>query len=298
MKKTIFYLIALGFLIFGFQAKAAMVFDGCGKPEKYIKASWAVELQKNKKIDLNSFTEICYAPKEKIAILLKAGTNGSVEKNYTDFNVGEVWKYSKGKLTKANFTANGVYYLAPFVEFGKRVGNNIELKQVALGNDTCSDYIYDYSYNWQSNKIILKKVCYFCQGKTSNCMNITSDLCKNKPQPTATGLNIYPIADNYRNIQVLGQVFTGANCGQKRLNEIMKSSLVSGGLGLYLKKQPSADLLKILKSLKFVCSQNETMDEKQCQQWESTELKMKVNDLLKFKKYYKEIESDDCVNCG
>ena len=139
------------------------------------------------------------------------------------------------------------------------------------------------------------------QATTNNSNNTTieenNSYCTDQPTPTEIGSDIYPIAEKYKHLQFLGQIFTASNCGDERLNKIfgVRNREYSMGSSISLKNNPSEQLINDLKSIGFKCG--DELEDKSCKSWELWE-KVKIKDLLKLEPYYNDFERDDCRNCG
>jgi len=121
--------------------------------------------------------------------------------------------------------------------------------------------------------------------------------CTDPPVSTDIGRDIYPIAEKYSKLKLLGELFTAADCNLERLGKIFG---VSGedytlGSGLRLNKNPSTELATELKGIGYTCK--EINDDTLCRYW-SLDKSAKVSDLQKLIPYLDFIESNDCVNCG
>ena len=143
-------------------------------------------------------------------------------------------------------------------------------------------------------KIVLNQIL-----STFKFINQQETLCTDESVGAGIGSDVYPIDSKYKNIHFLGQLFTAANCGQERLNQIWG---VSGenyilGSAIWLIDNPSSSLIDTLKSIGYQCV-DKSSNHSSCKMWELEEI-VKVNDLLKLEPYYENFRQDDCRrNCG
>ena len=121
--------------------------------------------------------------------------------------------------------------------------------------------------------------------------------CTDAPTATEIGRDVYPIADKYKQLQFLGQLFTASDCGTERLNKIfgVRDGQYTQGATITLKAPPSAQFLATLKAVGFICSEKKT--ESQCSQWQ-LEKSINVQEILKLKPFADKIKQDDCYICG
>ena len=122
------------------------------------------------------------------------------------------------------------------------------------------------------------------QSTTKKSNNTTveknNSYCTDQPTETEIGRDVYPIAEKYKHLQFLGQIFTASNCGDERLNKIfgVRNGEYSMGSSISLKNNPSEQLINALKSIGFKCG--DELEDKNCKSWELWE-KVKIKDLLK-----------------
>jgi hypothetical protein len=121
--------------------------------------------------------------------------------------------------------------------------------------------------------------------------------CIDSPTVTEIGRDVYPIADKYKQLQFLGQLFTASDCGTERLSKIfgVKNGQYTQGATITLNAPPSVKFLATLKVVGFICSEQKI--ESQCSQWQ-LEKSVNVKDILKLKPFADKIKQDDCYICG
>ncbi|MFC1788175.1 hypothetical protein ACFLZY_03070 [Patescibacteria group bacterium] len=123
------------------------------------------------------------------------------------------------------------------------------------------------------------------------------DLCDQIPVQNMIGRDILPIADAYSHLDFLGQIFTAADCGQDRINQVfgVENGLYSIGSRIFLRSKPDTILINVLHKIGYSCSA--TGFDADCQEWQLTE-SVNVNLLLELEPFSENISGDDCVNCG
>ncbi len=121
--------------------------------------------------------------------------------------------------------------------------------------------------------------------------------CTEAPATTEIGRDVYPIAEKYKHLQFLGQLFTASDCSSQRLSKIfgVKGDEYTQGALITLNAAPSVEFLSTLKTVGFICSEQKS--ESTCIQWQLDKT-VKVLGILKLKPYANEIKQDDCYICG
>ena len=119
--------------------------------------------------------------------------------------------------------------------------------------------------------------------------------CTLPARGTDIGRDVFPIAESYKDLPFLGQIFTADDCGPARLNDVVGGPDAAYKLGsaLWLKKPASPGLVEVLQSIGFVCGSSE----EGCLKMELTQT-VSVKELLKLKPFASEFKQDDCRNCG
>ena len=138
----------------------------------------------------------------------------------------------------------------------------------------------------------------FPSSGNSNCVYSPVSLCDDEPFGTAIGSNVYPIDLKYKKLHFLGQLFTAANCGEERLNQIFG---VDGenyilGSAINLKNDPSQELVNVFKSIGFSCY--DKLPDNECKEWSLNNYSIEISELLKLEPHHNNFSSDDCANCG
>jgi hypothetical protein len=129
-------------------------------------------------------------------------------------------------------------------------------------------------------------------------VQLNNSLCTIEPIPNETGYSTYPIAEKYKDLRHLGELFTAADCNNpERLSGVfgVKGENYIIGANMSLKDAPSTEMLNTLKSIGFYCKDKSI--EVNCKQWELKNT-VKLNDFLKLKNFYQEIIASSCANCG
>lgn len=113
---------------------------------------------------------------------------------------------------------------------------------------------------------------------------------------TISGRTKMPVDSKYAKLDILGQIFTAADCGEERLAQIpwLESSPKGGlqysfGLSLDLAASPSPDLLAQLLVLGFDCETKSLFSV--CRNWTANKV-MTVEDLRKLVPFVGEISGD------
>ena len=132
----------------------------------------------------------------------------------------------------------------------------------------------------------------------SGCVYSPVSLCTDEPFGIAIGGYVYPIDIKYKRLNFLGQLFTAANCGKKRLSQIdgVDGENYTLGPRIILKNNPSQELIDVFKSIGFDCCGK--VPDSECKEWSHDNYSIKINELLKLEPYHENFNSDDCVNCG
>ena len=123
-------------------------------------------------------------------------------------------------------------------------------------------------------------------------------LCTSAPRYSDMGSAIFPIAEKYKNINFLGQLFTAYDCGEKRMNEFfsIKEKKYILGSTLWLSTNPPEKLVNTFKQIGYVCVEDKSV-ESSCKKWRLND-EVDIDKIIKLKEFIKYIELDDCVNCG
>ena len=131
----------------------------------------------------------------------------------------------------------------------------------------------------------------------SNEPKLLAKECTDAPTATEIGRDVYPIADKYKHLQFLGQLFTASDCRAERMDKIfgVRDGQYTQGSTITLNAPLSAQFLATLKAIGFICSEQTT--ESQCSQWQ-LEKSVTVQDILKLKPFADKIKQDDCYICG
>lgn len=126
----------------------------------------------------------------------------------------------------------------------------------------------------------------------------SSKLCTEMAK-TISGRTRMPIDAKYGNLDILGQIFTAADCGQMRLEQItwLEDSPKGGlqysfGLNLNLKNPPSPELLAQLLVLGFDCETKSMFAV--CRDWVANKV-LTVAELQKLQFFVAEIDTDSSL---
>lgn len=122
------------------------------------------------------------------------------------------------------------------------------------------------------------------------------ETCKSAPQQTDIGSLAFPIAEKYKKLNFLGQIFTAGPCGKDRWNQLngVESKGYSLGSTVWLKDSPSQELINTFKDIGYQCTEAQ---ESTCKEWRLTKL-THIEDILLLEPYSSNFEGDDCINCG
>lgn len=123
------------------------------------------------------------------------------------------------------------------------------------------------------------------------------DVCTAEPVTNDIGRKVYPIKSDYQHLSYLGELFTAADCGEARINQLssVKKGNYTVGSSFTIDFYPAPELANAFWEIGFRCA--DAVDLSSCKKWELNKV-VPVKDLLKLQPYYREIESDDCVMCG
>lgn len=131
-----------------------------------------------------------------------------------------------------------------------------------------------------------------------NNVPVANSLCTDMAK-TVSGRTRMPIAPKYGNLDILGQIFTAADCGEARLGQItwLEDSPKGGqqysfGLNINLKNPASPELLAQLLILGFDC-ETKTMFAV-CRDWVANKV-LTVADLQKLQPFVAEIDTDSSL---
>lgn len=153
-------------------------------------------------------------------------------------------------------------------------------------------YLLVENYNRTANKSLIGNQF---TNSTEN-QSGKDDLCSMTSTPTEIGADVYPIEDKYKHLGFLGQIFTAAKCGEKRLLETNDGKEdYDQGVSITLKKSPSQFFLYTLNHMGFSCVSGASQGN--CQRWHLKK-GVKINELLKLEPFAEDIQADDCVICG
>ncbi|MBT6691066.1 hypothetical protein HOB10_01890 [Candidatus Parcubacteria bacterium] len=269
-------------------------FDGCGQLTDYTDYSWYPELEQSingEDIDSNDILELCYSKNAQMVVFI-------VEGSYC--KSGDIYRLDIGRdnMLHANVIDHDRGCLAGFREFGKRVGNNIKVTGID-GDAGCTAEMY-YDYNFMSNSVELISEYDWCfeDKENGDWSYHAGSLCEDEPTITAIGRARYPVHPKYSDqLHFLGELFTADECGADRLAEIhgVYENQYTLGSSLSLEANPSAELIDTLDSIGYFCTVK--TNKYRCDQWELMQI-VPLDDILQLKPYYKELKSDDCLNCG
>ncbi len=123
-------------------------------------------------------------------------------------------------------------------------------------------------------------------------------LCTQEPEVLMSGRPVYPIKPEFSQIGYFGQLFTAADCGMDRVEQL--SGVTNGQYTLHpdigIVENASAGLIYALQTIGFTCSQ-ENVDDFSCTHWTLWN-DVPVADILQLEPYAAEITSAGCINCG
>lgn len=127
----------------------------------------------------------------------------------------------------------------------------------------------------------------------------TPTLSSNDPlctkDPTTGGYISFPVADTYKNIPYLGEVFTAYSCGPERLARL------GAGNGKFerhsritLAAAPNAELLNMLKRVGYTCA--DKGNQIACLHWELTK-PVSLEAVAKLEPYSAQFLQEECLDC-
>ena len=230
--------------------------------------------------------------------VLYSKDNGS---SWSDFFVIDNPKDYKGDEVKYNpvgmFVKNNKLYLDISDDRGAGSGEGNLLRYYTEDGeiwtrDSCLYLIPELYFNGSDG------IDPFTITGNSDCVYSPVSLCDDEPFGTAIGGNVYPIDLKYKKLHFLGQLFTAANCGQERLNQLdgVNGEYYTLGPTINLKNNPSQELVNVFKSIGFDCY--DKLSDNKCKKWSLDNKLIKISELLKLEPYHNNFSSDDCVNCG
>lgn len=124
-----------------------------------------------------------------------------------------------------------------------------------------------------------------------------SPLCTSKPTMTETGSEEYPIDTRYEGLYFLGQLFTAARCGERRVNDLwgVRDGMYELGSSITLTEPPDEEMTKTLRWIGFTC--DEGIGDGVCTRWELIN-HVPYQNLLYLEPFHGRLAADDCRNCG
>ncbi|MEX0916581.1 MAG: hypothetical protein WDZ44_00540, partial [Candidatus Spechtbacterales bacterium] len=123
----------------------------------------------------------------------------------------------------------------------------------------------------------------------------SNDFCTAPPTPLEIGGFQYPIQDEYRHLQFMGQLFTASECGEERFTAVAenftypnKEELYTRGINLTLVDSTPQEVIEVLGEKGFECT------ELSCRLESSIDIRALL-DLKEFAEYF---QREDCIHCG
>ena len=202
----------------------------------------------------------------------------------------KAWLWIVSIILVAGLVGAGVYYW-----------QNMEAKQMAATTEEKVRNEMQAKITEAENKINeLTNKLSATENKITELESIqtANNLCAAEPTPTEAGYSVYLIDTKYQNLGHLGELFTASDCNdQDRLSKIfgVKGTDYTIGANITLSNNPSANLLSTIKTIGFQCAEKTT--ETTCKKWQLKKT-AQVNDILKLKTFYQELNGYDCINCG
>ncbi len=127
---------------------------------------------------------------------------------------------------------------------------------------------------------------------------IDPGVCLEEPIQTDDGRLIYPIAQEYAHLGVLGQIFTAEACGGKWTEDIfgVEDGMYTLGISLRSKGHTTGvNTAEVLVDIGFACEKEVNYPE-DCVDW-VLENPVPLDALLRIKGAASEFKSDDCIHC-
>ena len=268
-------------------------FDGCGRVTEYQKYNWFQDFEwqlAEAEVNLSEIRELCYSENGQMVVFI-------VPQGYC--KSGNIYRFDIGSsnMLKADVIGHDRGCLAGFDGFGKRIGNFIKVTGTD-GDAGCSSEMH-YDYNFLSNYVELISEFNYCQQDRDNgtWSYHAGSLCDDEPKTSAIGRELYPTDPKYGELDFLGELFTAAECGSERLNQLygVQDNQYYLGSNLTTVDNPSKELVETLQSIGYYCTIK--TNPYACNAWELPKV-IPLHDMLKLKPYHKEIEYNDCLNCG
>ncbi len=143
--------------------------------------------------------------------------------------------------------------------------------------------------------IVLAALAYLLLQKPPSPSTPTA-LCSEQPQGSEGGVFRYPVNPKWKQLTILGQLFTAADCGSSRLSQVpgVQNGTYQPGVAVWTKTTPSSQLVTTLQTIGFTCGDNTS--DATCQQW-NLDKPVLVTDLQKLEPYTDELKFDQCIRC-